>query len=100
MRVVPTLDEVEHRHAGLDLGFETLAVEQLAFEGGEEALAHGVIEAITHRAIEGRTPACSQRLPKANEVYWLPWSEWWITPVARRWASALSSALSTSSVRR
>src|ERR1700730_11243646 len=50
MRVVPTLDEVEHHHAGLDLGFETLAVEQLAFEGGEEALAHGVIEAITHRA--------------------------------------------------
>ena len=50
MRVVPTLDEIEHRHAGLDLGFETLAVEQLAFEGGEEALAHGVIEAITHRA--------------------------------------------------
>jgi len=50
MRVVPTFDEIEHRHAGLDLGLEALAVEQLAFEGGEEALAHGVIEAITHRA--------------------------------------------------
>jgi hypothetical protein len=25
--------------------------------------------------IEGLTPACSQRLPKAIEVYWLPWSE-------------------------
>ena len=45
MRVVPTLYEIEHRYAGLDLGFETLAVEQLAFEGGEEALGHGVIEA-------------------------------------------------------
>src|SRR3984893_13080105 len=25
--------------------------------------------------IEGRTPASAQRLPKASEVYWLPWSE-------------------------
>ena len=45
MRVVPTLDEIEHRYAGHDLGFETLAVEQLAFESGEEALGPGVIEA-------------------------------------------------------
>jgi hypothetical protein len=50
MRVVPAFDEIEHRRAGLDLGFETLAVEQLALEGREKTLAHGVIEAITHRA--------------------------------------------------
>src|SRR5208282_2802325 len=25
--------------------------------------------------IEGRTPASWQRMPKAIEVYWLPWSE-------------------------
>jgi hypothetical protein len=31
MRVIPAVDEVEHRHARLGLGFEAGAVEQLAF---------------------------------------------------------------------
>ena len=48
MRVVPTLDEIEHCHAGLELVFETLPVEQLAFEGSEKALAHRIVEAIAH----------------------------------------------------
>ena len=46
MRVVPPFDEFEDRHARLDLGFEAGAVEQFAFERGEETLAHGVVEAI------------------------------------------------------
>jgi hypothetical protein len=25
--------------------------------------------------IDGRTPASRQRIPKASEVYWVPWSE-------------------------
>src|ERR1700761_4070271 len=52
MRVVPPFDEFEDRHARLDLSFEVAPVKQFAFEGGEEALAHGVVEAIaygTHR---------------------------------------------------
>ncbi len=35
--LVAALDELEHRHAGLNLSAEAAAVEQLAFEGGEEA---------------------------------------------------------------
>src|SRR5271167_2095714 len=53
MGVVPALDEIEDRHAGLDLGLELAAVKQLALEGGEEALAHGVVETVTHRAHRG-----------------------------------------------
>jgi len=56
VRVVPSLDEIEHRHAGLDLGLEPAAVEQLAFERGEEALAHGIVETIIHGA--HRRPHC------------------------------------------
>ena len=40
--VVSSLDEAEARNAGLSLGCEPTATQQLAFEGGEEALAHGV----------------------------------------------------------
>ncbi len=42
VRVVPALDEVEDGHPGLGLGREAAAVEQLAFEGGEEALTERV----------------------------------------------------------
>ena len=50
MRVVPPLDEVEHCHARLGLGFETGAVEQFAFQGGEKTFAHGVVKTVAHRA--------------------------------------------------
>src|SRR5208337_2401242 len=49
MRVVPALDEIEDRHASLGPGLETAPVEQLALEGGEKTLAHGVVEAISYR---------------------------------------------------
>jgi hypothetical protein len=50
------LVEIEHRHAGLDLGLEPVAVDQLAFERGEETLPHGIVETIIHRA--HRRPHC------------------------------------------
>src|SRR5260370_25777008 len=53
MGVVPAFDELEDRHAGLALGFEAAAVEQFAFERGEETLAHCVIEAIADGAHRG-----------------------------------------------
>jgi len=53
MRVVPALDELEERQAGFGLAVERAAVEQLAFERGEKALAHGVAEAITDRTHRG-----------------------------------------------
>ena len=46
MRVVPTLGEIEDGHLRLGLGLEAAAVQQLAFQRGEEAFAHGVIETV------------------------------------------------------
>jgi hypothetical protein len=53
MGVVPAFDELEDCHAGLALGFEAAAVEQCAFERGEETLAPCVIEAIADGAYRG-----------------------------------------------
>ena len=50
VRVVPALDEVEDRDARLIVVTETSSIEQLAFQRGEEALAHRVVIAITARA--------------------------------------------------
>jgi hypothetical protein len=33
--------------------------------------------------IDGFTPASRHRRPKATEVSWQPWSEWWMTPFGR-----------------
>jgi len=41
-RVIRTLDEIEHRHACLDLGLGAVALKQFAFERGEKAFAHRV----------------------------------------------------------
>jgi hypothetical protein len=46
MWVVPALDEIEERDASFDLGLEAAPVEQFVFEGGEKALAHGIVEAV------------------------------------------------------
>jgi len=69
MGIVPTLDEVKDRHACLSLSFETAALEQLAFQGGEKALGHRVVETIADRTHRGSHPACWQRVPNAIEVY-------------------------------
>ncbi len=45
-RIVPAYDELEAGHASLGLGAEFTPFEQLAFERGEEALAHGVVVGI------------------------------------------------------
>jgi hypothetical protein len=52
-RIVPTLDELKDRHARFDLTFEAAAVEQFAYERGEETFAHGAVEAIADRAHRG-----------------------------------------------
>jgi len=48
--VVPALDEGKHGTLSLRAGGQALAGEQLPFECGEEALAHGVVVGIAHRA--------------------------------------------------
>src|ERR1700676_4468346 len=50
MRVIPSFDKLEDRHAGFDLGFEAAAVKQLAPEGGKKTLEIGVVETVPHRA--------------------------------------------------
>jgi hypothetical protein len=53
VRVIPTFDPREQRLPRLFMGIEARAREQLAFERGKEALAHGVVEAVAHRAHRG-----------------------------------------------
>ena len=54
MGIVPTFDELKHCLACLWLVVEGTAIEQFAFQSGEEALAEGIIETISDRA-HGRT---------------------------------------------
>src|SRR2546425_6867315 len=49
-RIVPAFDEVEHGKASVGLRAEAFAIEQLALERREEALAHGVVVGIAHTA--------------------------------------------------
>ena len=56
MRVVPAFDEVEDFVACHTVIGEPISVEELAFEGGKEALGHGVVVAIspaTHTGSDG-----------------------------------------------
>src|SRR5215469_18235389 len=55
-RVIPAFDEIEYRHARLDLSLEAAALEQLAFERGEKAFAHRIVETVAHRAHRGSHP--------------------------------------------
>jgi hypothetical protein len=64
-RVVPALDEVEDRHPGLGLGGEATPIQELALEGGEEALTEGIVVGVA-------SAASWQRSPKMTEVYWQP----------------------------
>src|ERR1700734_907907 len=65
-RVIPPFNEFEDRHAGFDLSFEMTAIEQLAFEGGEETFAHGVVEAIAHRTHRRSHPRLLTALAKGQ----------------------------------
>jgi len=49
MGIVPSFDELEDRHASLALSMEVAAVDQLAFQGGEKTLAHGIVETVSDR---------------------------------------------------
>jgi hypothetical protein len=47
--IVEAFDERECRVARLGLGLEAVPREKLAFEGGEEALAHGIVVCVEGR---------------------------------------------------
>src|SRR6202140_1078215 len=66
-RIVEALDERERRMARLDLCLEPAAIEKLAFEGGEEALAHGIVVCVadrTHLGVYPRDPAAVTELDR------------------------------------
>ena len=91
----PPLDELEDGHPCFGMGAEPPAVEQLAFESGEEALAHGIVVAIPDRS-GGRAHAGVPALLAEGERGVLrSLSEWWITPSGRRCQRAMSRAWST-----
>ena len=48
--IVPAFDLFKDRHAGLSLGTEYAAVNELAFEGSEKALRHRVVKAVAYRS--------------------------------------------------
>src|ERR1700751_1362360 len=52
-RIVEALDEGEHCASRLGLRLEPAAIEQFAFEGREEAFAHGVVIGIADRTHRG-----------------------------------------------
>ena len=77
---------------------EVRARQQLAFKGGEETFAHGVVEAIRHRPHRQTHASLVATPPEGNQGALATLSEWWITRSGRRYASAMSSARNISSV--
>ena len=77
MRVIPPFDEIKQSPFCCGPGLEGASLQQLPFQRSEETLAHRVrARGQASRSkqsptdpIEGRTPACWQRVPKAIEVY-------------------------------
>ena len=53
MGIVPAFDELKDSQACFGLGLEGMAVEQLTFERGEEALAERIVIAISDGAHGG-----------------------------------------------
>ena len=72
--IVEALDVLKQGKSGVGFCGKTPAIKQFAFQAGEEALAQGVVVAVADRTMDGLTPACLHRLPKATEVYCDPWS--------------------------
>ncbi len=74
-RIVPAFNKDKDFHASFSKCAESLPIEELACECGEEAFTHRVVIAVTNHPIDGRTLALRQRWPKAKDVYCDPWSE-------------------------
>src|SRR5215471_14108010 len=98
--VVPA-DVFHDRPLGHGSGWPGLEVEQLAFDGGEEALGEGVVPALAGAAMGQHYGIVSGQGRELGGGVWQPLSAWKITPgPGSRAATALASAAATSSVRR
>jgi hypothetical protein len=61
MRVVPTLDEIEHREAGLDLGLRLWRLSSSHSRVAKKLSHMALSKQSPTEPIDGRTPACAQR---------------------------------------
>ena len=98
MRVVLSLDEVEDRHTRLDLILEAGSIEELAFECGEEALAHRIVIRIADRAHRGPHAHLAASKSEGDGGVLAALIGVVITPSGRRCSSAMLSASRTRSV--
>src|ERR1700722_1138723 len=60
-RVVEAFDELKDGHPRLAVRSEAAPIDQLAFEGGEETLAHRIVVGVADRACRWTNAACSER---------------------------------------
>src|ERR1700704_1638931 len=65
-RVVEALDELEHRDPRLGLSLEPTPVEKLAFQRGEEALAHRIVVGVANRAHRRAHPGLAAAVAELN----------------------------------
>lgn len=66
MRVVPALDELEDAASCLSPGPERHAIEKFALQGRKEALAQGVIVAVSYRSHRESNPRLVTALPECH----------------------------------
>src|SRR6516162_11139596 len=65
-RVIEALDEFEHRDPRLGLRLEPAPVEKLAFQRGEEALAHGIVVGVSDRTHRGAHAGLAAAMAELN----------------------------------
>lgn len=100
-RLVEPLDEVEHGHAGLGLGAEAAAIEQLALKGGEECLGQRVVVGVADRSRAGADAGFAASHPKRQRgVLAGPGLLWRTTPAGFLMVTAMPTTSRTSCVRR
>ena len=81
--VVPAFNPVEDGSAQSGDGGPGPTVDELAFDGGEEALGHGVVPAGPLPSQGEGHAVVDRQLAKSRLVYWQPLSEWNSSPGRR-----------------
>src|SRR5271165_401510 len=98
--VVPALDVVEHRPVQTLASRPGPGVDELALDGGEEALGHGIVPALALAPDREHDAVGPGQLGEVPARVLHPRSEWKMTPLdGRRVAKAIERASSTNSVR-
>jgi hypothetical protein len=96
--IVEAFAVVEDRHPGLGAGAEAVAVAQLPFQGGEEALGHGVASGVADRAQRGSDAGFTAAATKGQAGVLAALVAVMDQALGRRRQMAMSRASMTSSV--